>query len=72
MLKTFTGFRGVATLVEISGERCVIIAATPKKLAEIYAALFPEAPPFDPARCKKSVMIEANCLPETKPKPVSP
>jgi hypothetical protein len=69
MLKTFTGFRGVACLAEVGGVQFVIIAATPKKLGSIYKTLLPHAPEFDPAMCQKSVMIQSAVLPETKHEP---
>jgi hypothetical protein len=64
-LKTFTGFRGVAALAEVGGIQFVIIASTPKQLETIYRSLMP-ACEFDPARCQKSIMIQAETLPAKK------
>ena len=75
-LKTFTGFRGVALLAEVDlpatlteeagSVQFVIIAHDAEDLAAIYAKLLPEAAPFNPAACQKSVMIQASILPELK------
>jgi len=69
MLKTFTGFRGVACLAEVGGVPFVIIATTPKKLEAVYKTLLPHAPAFDPAMCQKSVMIQSSVLPENSHEP---
>jgi hypothetical protein len=63
-LKTFTGFRGVACLAQVGHAQFVIIASTEEQLQDIYEHLLPEAAPFNPAMCQKSVMIQADLLPD--------
>lgn len=66
-LKTFTGFRGVAMLAEVSGVQFVIIASTIEDLEKLHAFILPEdIDGFDPSKCQKSVMIQASILPEQK------
>lgn len=69
MLKTFTGFRGYAAVFEIGGVEFVVLAGSQVALAQLHELLLPDSvTPFDPAKCKKSVLIEAKLLPEeTKP-----
>ncbi len=77
MLKSFTGFRGVAMLAEVElpadfthearKVQFVIIATNAVELEALYTKLLPDAPPFDPAMCQKSVMIQASILPEKTP-----
>lgn len=65
MLKSFTGFRGVATVMEIGGVEFVVMARTPLALEQLHAHLLPDAvEPFNPAKCQKSVLIQALILPE--------
>jgi hypothetical protein len=64
MLKSFTGFRGVATVMEIGGVEFVVMARTPLALEQLHAHILPEAEPFNPAKCQKSVLIQATILPE--------
>ena len=64
MLKPFTGFRGVATVMEIEGIQFVVMARTPIALEQLHALILPMGTPFDSARCKKSILIEAKILPE--------
>ena len=64
MLKTFTGFRGVATVMEIGGVQFIVMASTPLALAQLHAHLLPNAEePFDPAKCQKSILIQSSLLP---------
>ena len=66
--KTFTGFRGVATVMEIGGVPFVVMARTPLALQQLHTHLLPEATePFDPAKCQKSILIQSSLIPETKP-----
>jgi len=68
MLKPFTGFRGVATVMEIGGIEFVVMARTPLALEQLHAHLLPQAEqPFDRAKCQKSILIEAKILPEITP-----
>ena len=65
--KTFTGFRGVATVMEIGGVPFVVLARTPLALSQLHAHLLPDATePFDLAKCQKSILIQSDLLPETK------
>ena len=65
MLKTFTGFRGVAAAVAVDGVQVIIVARDADELGKAYADMLPTADPFDPDRCQKSIVIPANLLPET-------
>ena len=66
--KTFTGFRGVATVMEIGGVKFVVLARTPLALAQLHQFILPNATePFNPAMCKKSILISSDLLPKTKP-----
>jgi len=65
--KTFTGFRGVATVMEIGGVKFIVMARSPLALQQLHLHLLPNATePFDPAKCQKSILIESSLLPETK------
>lgn len=65
MLKQFTGFRGVATVMEIGGIEFVVMARSPLALQQLHALILPEADePFNQAKCQKSVLIHAQILPE--------
>lgn len=66
--KTFTGFRGYATLMEIGGYKFIVMANSPLALSQLHQAILPNAAePFNPAMCQKVVMIESKILSETKP-----
>ena len=65
MLKTFTGFRGVAMLAEVSGVPFVILAQSLDDLEKLHAFILPEdIGGFDAGKCQKSVMIQSTVLPE--------
>ena len=67
MLKSFTGFRGVATIMEIGGVPFVVMARSPLALQQLHAHILPEAvEPFDPALCKKSILISSELLPQPR------
>jgi hypothetical protein len=67
MLTPFTGFRGVATVMEIGGVQFVVIAKSPLALQQLHARILPDATePFDPAKCQKSILIHSKLLPDLK------
>jgi hypothetical protein len=67
MLTTFTGFRGVATVMEIGGVRFVVMARSALALEQLHAHILPNAAePFSREKCKKSVLIEGKILPVEK------
>lgn len=76
MLKTFTGFKGTAALVQIGKIRFWILASNPRQLEILWTGILTEAGPFDPALCKNAILIEANSLPgkraKVKIEPVAP
>lgn len=65
MLKTFTGFRGVAAAVAVDGIQVIIVAKNVDELEQAYADMIPKSDPFDPDRCQKLIVIPASLLPET-------
>jgi hypothetical protein len=66
MLKTFVGFKGTAALVQIGDIRFWILAETPRQLETLWLGILSEAGPFDAARCKRAILIEATTLPEKR------
>lgn len=67
MLRSFTGYRGVAALAEIGGVKFVIAARNLAELEAVYTELLPKAPPFNPDACQTSIFISSKLLPEPKP-----
>ena len=63
---SFRGFRGRAALCQIGKVEFVVLAKNEKQLAAIYEHIMPEAPPFNPQACKRSILIEADILPPQK------
>jgi len=62
--KTFTGFRGMAMSVELGRRRFIIVAAHARDLEAFHNSILTNAQePFNPAACKKSIVIESSLLP---------
>ena len=64
MLKTFTGFKGTAAMVQIGRIKFCILAKNPAQLEALWLSILTEAGPLEPAMCQKAIMIEAKLLPE--------
>jgi hypothetical protein len=68
-LKMFTGFRGVAALMEIGGVKFIVLAKTPLALQQLHQFILPDASePFDLEKCQKSILISSSLLSEPKTK----
>ncbi len=68
MLRQFTGYRGVAALVQIGEIKFLIVAKNAAELEEIYQAVLPEAGAFNPEACAPSVVISSKILPDPSTK----
>ena len=52
---------------QVDGITFLILARDMKHLEQIYRAMLPQAPAFNPAACQKSIVISSKILPEPKP-----
>jgi hypothetical protein len=66
VIRKFEGYRGVAALLQIGDIAFLVVAKDETQLAALHAHILPEADPFNPAACQKTVVIPANLLPEAK------
>lgn len=69
-IKKFTGFKGVAAILQIGDIQFIVVAATQRKLEQLHYAIVPNAGPFNPEACQKSVVVHADLLRE-KPAKIS-
>jgi len=70
-LRTFTGFRGTAALMQIGQIKFLVLAKNAAHLEALHAR-FGSDGPFNPEACQASIIIQATVLPKTKqskPKP---
>lgn len=67
MLRSFSGFRGVAALVQIGEIKFVIVAPNADQLQTIYGSI--SSQPFNIDACKKSIVISSSILPEPNNEP---
>jgi hypothetical protein len=61
--KTFTGFKGQASLIQIDPDtRIFVLARDPKTLATVLKAILP-AVEHDPANTKPAILISSEAFP---------
>lgn len=71
--RKFTGFKGHCMLAQFGDITFVVMAANARQLQILHGALLTHASePFNPAACKKSILIEAAILPEKSAKENKP
>jgi hypothetical protein len=64
-LKSFTGYRGQAALMQIGNIKYLVLAQNKKHLEALHAHILPKsAEPFNPFACQASVIISSKTLPE--------
>lgn len=66
-LKSFSGYRGHAALMQIGDIQFLVLASSKEQLEVLHGHMLPNsAEPFNPQACQASIIISSKTLPEPK------